>query len=127
MAEPVTDLTTRVLERALDGTAVQQRVAASNLANLETPGYTARRVAFEDQLRTAVRAAERGDARDALGKVRREIRMSAAPPGPDGNNVSIEAEMTDLGEATLRYQILTRMIDRKLAMMGTAVGDGRSG
>lgn len=127
MADPVADLTTRVLERALDCTAIQHRAVAGNLANLETPGYTAREVTFEDRLRAAVRAEERGDERRGLRRVVPEVTRRGDPPGADGNNVSIETEMLALGEAALRYQALTRMIDRKLGMIGTAIGDGRSG
>ncbi|MFW5867836.1 MAG: flagellar basal body rod protein FlgB [Armatimonadota bacterium] len=121
------DLTTRVLESALDGVAVQHRVAANNLANIETPGYAAKRVTFEEQLRSAVRAEERGERPGAVARVRPSIAATGEPAGSDGNNVSIEDEMTELGAAALRYQTLTRLLDRKLQMVGTAIGDGRSG
>jgi flagellar basal-body rod protein FlgB len=123
----VADLTTRALEKALDGAAAGHRVSANNLANLETPGYTARRVSFEDALRAAVRAEHRGRRSGAIEQVRPSLMPTGDPVGPDGNNVSIEAEMLALGEASVRYQALTRMIDRKLQMIGTAIGDGRSG
>lgn len=125
MADAVSDLTTRVLESALDCVSVQHRVAANNLANLETPGYRARRVDFEDALRGALRAERRGERANTLECVRASISPTGDPSGPDGNNVNIEAEMLALGEATARYQALTRMIDRKLQMVGTAIGDGK--
>lgn len=121
----VADLTTRTLEAALDCASTQHRVATNNLANIETPGYRAKRASFEDQLRRAVRAEQAGR-RDALASVRAELSGTGDPAGPDGNNVSIEGEMIVLGEAAERYQALTRMIDRKLQMIGTAIGDGRS-
>lgn len=127
MADPITsDLTTRALTAALDGTALQQRLAASNLANLETPGYRARRASFEDDLRAALRA-ERADGRaGAVAGVQPRITPTADAPRADGNNVDIEAEMTGLTEAAARYEVLTRLLDKHLAMIGVAIGDGRS-
>jgi len=127
MADVMSDLTTRALEGALDCVAAQHRVAGNNLANIETPGYRAQRVSFEDALRTAVRAERSGERPGALDAVRPTVSPTGDPAGPDGNNVSIEAEMMALGEASARYQVLTRMVDRKLQMIGTAIGDGRSG
>lgn len=126
MADPVADLTTRLLEKALDCTAVQHRVAIGNLANLETPGYTARRVTFEDRLRVALRAEERGGDPRGLRRVTAEVTARTDAAGPDGNNVNVETEMLAVGEASLRYQVITRMLDRKLEMVGIAIGDGRS-
>lgn len=111
----------------MDGASMQHRVAANNLANIETPGYTAQRVSFQEQLRAAVSADRFGGSEDALATVRPTIFPTSDPAGPDGNNVSIEGEMLALGEAAARYQALTRMLDRKLQMVGTAIGDGRSG
>ncbi|MGI5817267.1 MAG: flagellar basal body rod protein FlgB [Armatimonadota bacterium] len=127
MTDGVADLTTRALEKALDGAAAGHRVAANNLANIETPGYTARRVSFEGALRAAVRAEQSGRETGAISRVRPSLTPTAAPAGPDGNNVSIEEEMLALGEASVRYQALTRLIDRRLQMIGTVIGDGRSG
>ncbi|MFW6437425.1 MAG: flagellar basal body rod protein FlgB [Armatimonadota bacterium] len=127
MTGGVTDLTTRVLEAALDGASAQHRVAANNLANVETPGYSAQRVRFEEQLRAALRAELAGASHGAIEGARPSIATTTDPAGPDGNNVSVEWEMTELGEAGLRYQMLTRMLDRRLQMIGTAIGDGRNG
>lgn len=120
------DLTTRTLAAALDGTATQQRLAAGNLANLETPGYRARHASFEDRLARALAAERSGDGTAEVTQVQARVEMSADPAGPDGNNVSIEAEMTGLSEAGARYEMLTRLLDRHLAMVGVAIGDGRS-
>ena len=125
VTQSVTDLATRALEVALGCTATQHRVATNNLANIETPGYQAKRVTFEDRLERAVRA-EQGGAKGALASMQPELSDTGDPAGPDGNNVSIEGEMLMMGEATERYQMLTRLLDRKLQMIGTAIGDGRS-
>ena len=42
------------LHSALDGLSLRQRAIADNVANINTPGYTARRVSFEQALSAAV-------------------------------------------------------------------------
>ncbi|MEA3401037.1 MAG: flagellar basal body rod protein FlgB [Armatimonadota bacterium] len=128
MADGVSlDLTTRLLHAALSCTAAQQRLAANNLANVETPGYVAHRASFQDRLQAALDAERRGRSEGALQGVRPDVTPAPEPPGPDGNNVNLEAEMVGLAEATTRYEVLSRMLDRKLEMIGVAIGDGRQG
>ncbi len=119
------DLTTRVLKAALDGASAQQRVAANNLANLETPGYTARRVRFEDALLRAMALEKAGVRTGGLDAVRPRIERTTRAAGADGNNVDIEAEMVALSEAGARYEVLSRLTNRKLEMMRLAI-DGRT-
>ncbi|MGC9318393.1 MAG: flagellar basal body rod protein FlgB [Armatimonadota bacterium] len=119
------DLTSRLLHAALSCTAAQQRLAANNLANLETPGYVAHRASFQDRLQAALEAELEGRWVGALAGVRPRLSPAPDPPGPDGNNVNVEAEMVGLAEATARYETLSRMLDRKLEMIGVAIGDGR--
>ncbi len=127
MADPIAaDPTIRAISVAIDCTAEQHRLTANNLANLETPGYIAHHASFQDELRSALEAERRGDDGRGLDRVRPRVTPSADAPGPDGNNVCIETEMTELGEASMRYQVLVRLLDRRLEMVGTAIGDGRS-
>ena len=48
------DITSVTVHTALTGLAMRQRVTADNIANIETPGFLAGRVSFEDSLRDAV-------------------------------------------------------------------------
>ena len=50
------DRTTSILTQALDGLTAQQSVISSNLANIDTPGYTAQAVDFESALKREVSA-----------------------------------------------------------------------
>ena len=43
-------VTSAALSSALDGLSARQRAIANNIANVNTPGYTAERVSFEDAL-----------------------------------------------------------------------------
>ena len=54
------DTTTRALEKSLDLYLTRHNVIADNIANAETPGYKARRVDFENELKSAVAAEDSG-------------------------------------------------------------------
>ncbi|MEZ4636115.1 MAG: hypothetical protein R2856_14325 [Caldilineaceae bacterium] len=43
----------------------------------------------------------------------------------DGNNVDIENEMLDLAETGLRYQAMTSLASKKLAMLRMVVQESR--
>lgn len=47
----ISDGTTQALHMAINGLDARQQAIAANVSNLETPGYRARLVSFEDSLR----------------------------------------------------------------------------
>jgi flagellar basal-body rod protein FlgB len=57
------DVSSSSLRVAIAGLAARQSAIANNIANIETPGYRARKVEFEEALRGAV---ARGDSPEAI-------------------------------------------------------------
>jgi flagellar basal-body rod protein FlgB len=108
------DVTSTTLASALAAVSMQQRVSANNLANLETPGYQAQRVSFEDSLRGAVAA---GD--PAAAKV--SVAASGDPEGVNGNNVSLSNEILIEQKASTQYQLLSTAISAKFDLISTVV------
>lgn len=110
---PVNDVTITALQSMLRGLAERQRVINDNLANVETPGYVAKKVQFEDALLRAVRS---GD-----GHVTPTVVRSTAPALPNGNNVQIDQEMVALEDTTLRYQLAVEAITAKLSVLRASI------
>lgn len=106
-------VTLSALTSALDGLADRQRAIADNVANIQTPGYRARRVAFEEQLRSAVQA---GD-----GHVVATSQRSLEPTRLDGNNVNLDTETLSNIDTVLRVQLATRAVDGKFSSVRTAL------
>lgn len=105
-----------VLKRALDVYADRGRVHAENVANAETPGYRAREITFEDDLRFALRTGTGGrlaatDSRhvssaDELPAGTVEFRNPVTEATANGvNDVEIDREMADIAENTLRFTV----------------------
>ncbi|MEZ4523625.1 MAG: flagellar basal body rod protein FlgB [Thermomicrobiales bacterium] len=131
---------TEILQQSLDGLSMRQRATANNIANVDTPGYKATQVSFENQLAQAV---------DAELSRRSGIQLAATDPahlsaGPRGlgqvepvvsrldemsyrndeNSVDIEREMALLAETQLRYSTLSSLVSRRLAIERNIVRGG---
>ncbi len=100
---------------ALTGLAMRQRVTADNIANIETPGFLAGRVSFEDSLRDAVQSGSPAGA--ALSNDR-----SLEPTRLNGSNVNLDHETLTHIDTNMRYQLMLRAMDGKIALLRTAMG-----
>jgi flagellar basal-body rod protein FlgB len=98
----IESVTTAALSSALDGLALRQRTIANNIANVNTPGYTAQRVSFEDALARSVQA---GDGHSAASTAR-----SLEPTRLDGNNVNLDTETVANIDTVLRYQFASQAV-----------------
>ena len=101
------------MSSALDGLALRQRVVADNVANLQTPGFLAGRVSFEESLAAAVRGGS--------GAVTPTVGRSTAPTRLDGNNVDLDMETLTNVETNLRYQLATRAVDGTFSKLRAAM------
>jgi flagellar basal-body rod protein FlgB len=111
------DITAATLQVALSGLAERQRVTADNVANIETPGFCARRVMFEDTLRSAVAAGTPAQARPTLA-------TSLEPTRLNGNNVNLDHETLSNVDTGLKYQLLLHALDSKFSLLHDAIKGG---
>jgi flagellar basal-body rod protein FlgB len=110
-----TDRTQAALEIGLAGEAQRQRVSSYNIANVNTPGFTAQTVEFEGSL---ARALDRKSSSPvAISQVDREPWMSL-----NGNQVSLEAETSTLVKSGLHYEAIVNAVNAKFGLLGTAIG-----
>ncbi len=111
---PISDTTTTSLHMALDGLAQREQAIASNVANLETPGYLAREVKFEDSLRAAIAGGRPTDMAVTVDR-------SLAPTRLNGNNVNIDIELMASAENVLRQRLAGQALSSKYQLMRTAI------
>ncbi|HZP41948.1 MAG TPA: flagellar basal body rod protein FlgB [Candidatus Binatia bacterium] len=118
MASILFDPTMRGLADALTLHARRHEVLASNLANVETPGFKAQELDFERALRDAF-AAERteNDPADAPAVVE----DASAPARPDGNSVDLDLEMAKLAANDGRYVALAKILDLRIRLLRAAI------
>lgn len=126
-SEMLSDIVSAALAKALDGSAARHRALAENIANVDTPGFQRREVAFHEQLQAAFRHA--GDSETILAGLERvrpeEILDRTRSARADGNSVSIETEMGELAKNTLEYETDVQLLMGKLRMLQTAISEGK--
>lgn len=108
---------TEFLAAALRGLEAQRQAAEHNIANIETPGFLARRVSFEQALDEAIAA---GDPSKAFISTS----VSTVPGRIDGSNVDLDDEMRSLEVNALRQQLINTAINARYTRLRTAIGRG---
>ncbi|GIE97863.1 flagellar basal body rod protein FlgB [Paractinoplanes rishiriensis] len=109
------DISSSALRVAVSGLAARQNAIANNIANIETPGYRARKVAFEDALHGAVTRGE------SPAGVTPTTLTSLEPTRLNGNNVNLDQETLSHIDTTMRYQLTLRALDSKYSMLRDAI------
>ena len=152
MSNWLIDPTTRALTGALDGLALREQAVASNLSNIDTPGYQTATVDFESELQaqlagaagaasatsmtpppygpsatggmsqTSVAHLGAGATAPSAGGAQLSGQSSGTANRADGNTVSVDTEMTALAETQLKYAAVSRMLTGKLGMLKDVVG-----
>ena len=113
------DTTQITLERALSGASLRQEALASNLANVNTPGYQRRDVDFHDALRGALAGGDPSAAQFAV------TTDPSAPVRADGGTVDPDVESATLAKNGLEYETLTTVAKARLSILEAAIGNGR--
>ena len=106
------------LERAIQGAGLRHEALASNLANINTPGYKRQDVDFHSALQAAMPGGT-----DAVAAAPIAAAFdSSAPMRPDGNSVDIDAEAANLAQNALTYEVLTQGLRVKGDILEIAIG-----
>ena len=133
MTDPLfNDPAFKALSYALDGLSLRQKVTANNIANVDTPGYKAQQVNFEEQLQQAMRdntqpglplqttnVAHLGG--DSSKTTLATVQQQNNTLRNDENNVDIDIEMTNLAETTIRFQALSQMAQMKITLLKSII------
>jgi flagellar basal-body rod protein FlgB len=108
-------------KKELDAVALRQQAIASNIANLETPGY--KRVDLADSFSTELqRACAAGDSQQIASiQPKLEVDPNATAVSPDGNTVSLEDELLKMNENSLANTLETQLISNNLYRLKMAI------
>lgn len=106
-----------LLEQIIRTTALRHKVLASNIANVDTPGYKAKDVHFKDVLNThSIQLAKTNPLHiqgisglKEAGGTTVEERAS----WEDGNNVAMDMEMANMTENGLLYNAGVQLLTKK--------------
>ncbi|HBK46797.1 MAG TPA: flagellar basal body rod protein FlgB [Xanthomonadaceae bacterium] len=109
----------------------RMKLIASNLSNVDTPGYKAKDLDFDAALRSVQGQRDGGemlatDSRHiavggAVGLNPFQITREAEQPSLDGNTVDPDAERAAYGRAALEYRASLSFLESKVKNMMTAI------
>lgn len=97
----------------------RQKLVASNLANLDTPGYKTRDIDFQYELLS--RIADGSKEENAPQVVEPDL-----PARNDGNNVNLDRETRMLAENSIRFQMASLMARGEIKRVRAAIEEGRN-
>lgn len=108
----------RTLGRFLDVSAFRTGLIASNMANIDTPGYRARDINFLQELQREDSGTELAAFSPAIHQVQ------GLASRPDGNDVSLEREGLLLAETQLRFQVGVQVLKAEFHRILSAIHEG---
>ncbi|WP_022662483.1 flagellar basal body rod protein FlgB [Paucidesulfovibrio longus] len=125
------DLTAKVLDLRLE----RQNLVAGNLANVDTPGYRARRIEFENELQSALALDQRGKVTRTNSK---HMPSAFTVDGFEGkgikefeprqifgeDRVDLDKEMAVMGKNAMLYNALTEVITKNFSGLQRVIQEG---
>ena len=106
-----------VLQFAIDGVDQQINATANDLANQDTPDYSATNVSFAQSLQQAIGAS-------GLATASVTTSRSTAAPNAEGNNVDFSDELISSEKEALEYQQLSESLNSQFRLIRGVVGGG---
>jgi len=103
------------IESYMNLLSARQRVVASNIANVDTPGYRTKDIDFHAEL-----ASQMGAHDPSI------VEVSGLRTKNDGNNVDMDRESRLLSENALRFAIASNLARTELQNLKNAIEEGKS-
>ena len=103
----------------MDGYGERQRVIANNIANINTPGFKAGKVDFEEEISKAIQSGKYSKVDNVTPKF--NISNEESFLRNDGNNVNLEMEMSKLGKTTRAYKTYLKLAKWRLDLLKGAL------
>ncbi|MFN7993848.1 MAG: flagellar basal body protein [Bryobacteraceae bacterium] len=102
------------LERYMTLLVARQKVVASNIANVDTPGYKTKDIDFHAEFRNAMNSSPN------------PVEIFGLQTKSDGNNVSLDREARMLAENALRFNLASKMMRSQIRLLKSAIEGGNN-
>ena len=124
------DNITNLLQTFLDVQSRKAEVIAGNIANADTPGYTAKELQFDEFLNEAIRQTDlplsEQNAQNLSYKPEMKIvEQNPVSIGLDGNTVDVGREMSELAQTGGKFSFGAKMLQTRFRLLRTAINEGR--
>lgn len=100
----------------MDVLAARQKLVASNIANVDTPGYKAQDFDFQSEFNNLLS----GSSTDIHSQDVVNLRVKN-----DGNNVDLDREARMLSENSIRFSAATNLLKSHFRLLKSAIHEGQ--
>ena len=107
-----------LLDAGIRAEEARQRTIASNIANIETPGYRRLDVRFEELLAKAMKSARAANASHVEPQI---FQPRSTPVRSNGNDVNMEMEIGEMLKNASRETAFVRLLRKKFAQIENAI------
>lgn len=120
-----------LLQEGLSAASARSKVISNNIANVNTKGYKAYHVKFEDNLNASIDTLDLKTTKNKHIKTGNQtgdiqvVQDNGMSMKSDGNSVDIDNEMADQASNTLNYNAMITELNNRLAITRFVIGDGR--
>jgi flagellar basal-body rod protein FlgB len=109
-----------LIEAGIRAESLRQKAIASNIANLQTPGYRRIDVKFQELLAKALDKSGAADLKEIKPQI---YRPKQTPVKSNGNDVDLEAEVGEMVKNALLHKVFIRLLNKKYSQMELAIGE----
>ncbi|MDF2673256.1 MAG: flgB [Clostridiales bacterium] len=126
MVQKIDEINYYLIKKSLDASSERGRVIAHNIANVNTEGYKASHVVFEEKLNNVLsnesiglRTTHKNHISDgsSISTITPEVAKDASTSMRlDGNNVDVDSEMADMAANSILYNTLISQANSRISM-----------
>jgi flagellar basal-body rod protein FlgB len=114
----LTEVITDLIDVGIRAENLRQKAIASNIANMQTPGYRRVDVRFEEMLDKALNSGGKIKLAEIDPEVYQPMETAVKS---NGNDVSLEKEVGEMVKNTLRHKAYIRLLRKKYAQIELAI------
>jgi flagellar basal-body rod protein FlgB len=101
------------IEQYMNLVSARQKLVASNIANVDTPGYQTKDIDFQSELESQL-----------SGSKPNVVEVAGLRTKNDGNNVDMDREARLLAENALRFSVASQLAHSEVNSIRTAIQEG---
>lgn len=126
MVQKIDEINYYLIKKSLDASSERSRVIAHNIANVNTPGYKASHVVFEEKLNSVLSNESislKTTHKNHIGNdntistiTPKTVKDNSTTMRTDGNNVDIDKEMSDMAANSILYNTLISQANSRISM-----------
>jgi flagellar basal-body rod protein FlgB len=106
------------LQAGIRAEHLRQKAIASNIANIETPGYRRIDIKFEELLIKALDSSGTADVSEIEPQI---YKPKQTPVKANGNDVTLEVEVGNMVKNSLRHKAYVRLLGKKYNQIDLAI------